>query len=108
MVRGVEVVYVLLKRQLGESNQEWEEHLQWFGRWFARRQKAFFEDKRVQADPLPYDRFQLKLVGLVVDEELDVRYLANAVDWVADTIGTWGPKDIEFRKERYPELFGED
>jgi len=105
MVRGVEVVYVLLKRQLGESNQEWEEHLQWFGRWFARRQKAFFEDKRVQADLLPYDRFQLKLVGLVVDEELDVRHLANAVDWVEDTTGNWRSEDHDFQTQRYPEIW---
>ncbi|PVH74009.1 hypothetical protein DL98DRAFT_41012 [Cadophora sp. DSE1049] len=105
LLRGIEVVYVLLKRRVGEDDQEWDEHVKWFGRWFAPRMKSFLQDEKVKIDPLPFDTCQLKLVGLMDGEELDMKDLVNAENWLADTTGTWSPEDQEFQKQRYPEIF---
>ncbi|KAK0103863.1 hypothetical protein ONS96_004972 [Cadophora gregata f. sp. sojae] len=105
IVRGVEVVYVLLNRQVGDGDQEWDEHVKWFGRWFAPHMKSLLEEEMVKADPLPFDTFQLKLVGLIGEEGLEPRDLLNAIDWVEDTTGTWSSEDQEFQKQRYPEIF---
>lgn len=52
--------------------------------------------ERINADPLPFDAFQLKVAGCVVGIELGLRDLEKAVDWVEDTTGIWSPEDIAF------------
>jgi hypothetical protein len=88
-----------------DGDEEWDEHVSWFGRWFAPRMKSFIEHERIKADPVPFDTFQLKVAGCVEGTELSLRDLERAVDWVEDTTGVCSPEDIAFQKERYPEIF---